>query len=233
MVKAFSEYNCAALLVIDAATLNDAIRIEAIKRGIAPPMLLSEALQSTKWVGYTAPADGVKVFEVLVSGQYGSPCATGLCYLDEAKARAALEGALYFDADTYGTSGGKIYGGGASIMVRVVGTNHAVAKAAQVQQYIEDTKAFNEVVADCLAKLAAVRQADYDDRLNKEKQAEYLRLAGGNEEVARAFWAKVEKSDWPGMATTAPVPIENAAAVLASTPTAACEPVTNYDPATN
>ena len=204
MVKAFSEYNCLALLVMDNATLNDAIRIEAIKRGIAPPMLLSEALQSTKWVGYTAPADGVKVFEVLVSGQYGSPCATGLCYLDEAKATAALEGALYFDADTYGTSGGKIYGGGASIIVRVVGTNHVVAKAAQIQQYIQDTKAFNEVVADCLAKLAAVRQADYDDRLNKEKQAEYLRLAGGNEEVARAFWAKVEKTAWPEPGTISP-----------------------------
>ena len=204
MVKAFSEYNCAALLVIDAATLNDAIRIEAIKRGIAPPMLLSEALQSTKWVGYTAPADGVKFFEIHVNGQYGSPHATGLCYLDEAKAKAALEGAMHFDPDSYGTSGGKIYGGGASIMVRVVGVNHAVAKAAQVQQYIEDTTAFNKVVEECLAKLAAVRQADYNDRLNAEKQAEYLRLAGGNEEVARAFWAKVEKTAWPEPGTISP-----------------------------
>ena len=33
--------------------------------------------------------------------------------------------------------------------------------------------------------------------MNAEKKAEYLRLAGGNEEIAKGFWSKVEKTEWP------------------------------------
>jgi hypothetical protein len=42
-----------------------------------------------------------------------------------------------------------------------------------------------------------VRQQAYNAKVRAERKAEYLRLAGGNEEIAKNFWAKAEGTAWP------------------------------------
>ena len=62
MSKRFADYTDAELIGIDNETLNIAIRVEAINRGIKPPITLSEALRQSEWVGYQKPAEAIKVY---------------------------------------------------------------------------------------------------------------------------------------------------------------------------
>lgn len=89
MKKSFNNYTDSELLALDNETINDAIRIAAIERGIAPPMTLSEALHKSEWRGYVKPAEFVAVWEICIEGRYSSNTATGLCYLSEETAMAA------------------------------------------------------------------------------------------------------------------------------------------------
>ena len=49
----------------------------------------------------------------------------------------------------------------------------------------------------CLELHSNIRQEYYNAGVRLELRKEYLRLAGGNEEVAKAFWAKAEGTAWP------------------------------------
>ena len=112
MSKRFAEYTDAELIGINNETLNIAIRVEAIQRGIKPPITISEALR-------------------------------------------------------------------------------------QFEEFFEDDTEFQKVVDECLERHSQVRQAAYNAKVRSEKRAEYLRLAGGDETIARAFWAKTEGTEFP------------------------------------
>ena len=197
MKRSFNQYTDRELLTLDNETINDAIRIEAIERGIAPPMVLSEAITKSEWRGYTKPTQFVAVWEIWLSGKYNSPSGTGLCYLSEEQAMKAIEGAAYVDENQYGKGGPKLITGTASVMKKLIGENPGETAAAKLEEYAQDDTKFNEVKEECVARLSKVRQDDYTRRVNGEKRAEYLRLAGGNEDIARGFWSKVERTEWP------------------------------------
>ena len=184
-------------MTLDNETINDAIRIEAIERGIAPPMTLSEAITKSEWRGYSKPEQFVVAWEIYVSGKYSSPTATGMAYLDEAKAQAALDGLVSIDQNQYGKGGPKLLTGVASVMKVLIGENAGESKAAKFEEYAQDDTKFNEVKDECIKRLSDVRQADYNRRVNAEKRVEYLRLAGGNEDIAKGFWSKAERVEWP------------------------------------
>jgi len=190
--KRFADYTDAELLGIDNETLNKAIRIEAIERGIKPPITLSEALRRSEWVGYQKPAEAIKVFRIrqgYAQSDFG--------WLDEAKAHAALEGMVKLDTVNYNRTDLKIVASDASVEVAWVGVSKSSEKFAKFEEYFQDDTEFNAVRDECVERYGRVRQAAYDAKVRSEKRAEYMRLAGGNEDIARAFWAKTERTEFP------------------------------------
>lgn len=198
MPRSFNQYTDAELLMLDNDTINDAIRIEAIERGVEPPITLSEALRKSEWRGYARPAEAVAIFELCVDGKYSSLHCSGIGYLDEAKANAALEGIVFVEEITYGSDKGtKIQQGRATVQRKLCGVSKSEQAWSKVEEYTQDNTKFNEVSSECVNRLSAVRQADYTKRVNQEKRAEYLRLAAGNEDIAKGFWRKIESGDFP------------------------------------
>lgn len=190
-MKPFPQLTRTEVLNLTNEELNDAIRLEAIERGIKPPITLSEALLRSEWRGYQKPAEAIKVF-CLRAGYYRSDFG----WLDEAKAHAALEGMVKLDKN-YQTDALKMAGADVAIETVWIGVSPSESKAAKFEEYAQDDAKFNEVRDLCLELYSAIRQEAYNARVRAERKAEYLRLAGNNEEIAKAFWAKAEGSPWP------------------------------------
>lgn len=191
-MKPFSQLTRNETIDLTNEELNDAIRLEAIERGIKPPIPLSEALRRSEWRGYQKPAEAIKVFR-LRQGWY----TTDFGWLDEAKALAALDGLVKIEKVNYKDDSLKICSSEVSVETVWVGVSKHEQKAAAFQEFYEDTTEFDKVRDECLEKYSAVRQQAYDAKVRAERKVEYLRLAGGNEEIAKNFWAKAERTEWP------------------------------------
>lgn len=193
MSRPLSSYTDAELAGIDNETLNIAIRVEAINRGIKPPITISEALRRSEWVGYQKPAESIKVFRIR-TGYHASEFA----WLDEAKAQAALEGMIKVEAIGYSESNGfKICDAKATVETVWIGVSKGESKAVKFEEFFEDDTEFQKVVDECLERHSQLRQVAYNTKVRSEKRAEYLRLAGGDEAIAKAFWSKTEGTEFP------------------------------------
>ena len=196
-MKPFSQLTDSEVLGLSNEDLNDSIRLEAIDRNIQPPITLSEALRRSEWRGYQKPAEAIKVFR-LRQGYY----VTDFGWLDEAKAVAALEGLVKIEKVNYNRDDLKISASEATVEVAWVGVSKSDDKAAKFEEFFQDNSKFIEVRDECLDRYSKVRQDAYNTRVRQEKRAEYLRLARGNEEIAKSFWAKVESGEWPAALST-------------------------------
>lgn len=191
-MKPFSQLTRNETIDLTNEELNDAIRLEAIERGIKPPVPISEALRRSEWRGYQKPAEAIKVFR-LRQGYY----TTDFGWLDETKAQAALDGLIKIEKVNYKDDHLRIGSAEVSVETVWVGVSKHEQKAAAFQEFYDDTTEFDKVRDECLEKYSAVRQQAYDAKVRAERKVEYLRLAGGNEEIAKNFWAKAEKTEWP------------------------------------
>lgn len=198
-MKRFNDYTDAELIGLDNATFNDAMRLEAIARGVKPPIPLSEALRSSEWHGYQCPGDAAAVYEIVRPDKYSSVEGSGVAYLSEAAALKAIEGAVSIRNETYGANQGFHFNSGQDWSVRRVpiGSMKSAQAWAKLEAYKEDTSEFDKVVEECTTRWSGVLQAAYDKRVRSERRTEYLRLAAGNEEIAKAFWDKAERTEWP------------------------------------
>lgn len=190
-MKKFSDYTDPELLTLGNDQINDAIRLEAIDRGIKPPVTLSEALRRSEWRGYKKPAEAIRVFRIRVGytqSDFG--------WLDEQKATAAFEGLVELK-DNYSRGYKLQVAGEVRIETVFVGTDPEQSKAAKFEEYAQDDTEFDKIAEECMERLSKVRQADYNKRVNGERRAEYMRLANGDEQIARNFWAKAERTAWP------------------------------------
>ena len=197
-MKPFSQLTDSEVLgLLSNEDLNDAIRLEAIDRNIQPPITLSEALRRSEWRGYQKPAEAIKVFR-LRQGYY----VTDFGWLEEAKAVAALEGLVKIEKVNYNRDDLKISASEATVEVAWIGVSKSDDKAAKFEEFFQDNSKFIEVRDECLDRYSKVRQDAYNTRVRQEKRTEYLRLARGNEEIAKSFWAKVESGEWPAALNT-------------------------------
>jgi len=179
-------------LALTSDQLNDAIKLEAISRGIKPPVTLSEALKRSEWVGYQQPAESVPVYAIAISS-YHTP---EIGYLDKDVAERALQGMVKIESG-YGNVPRKITSVEPSVQIVPIGLSKSLSKGVKFEEYTQDNTDFDKLCDECLNDLSAIRQADYNARVRAERRVEYLRLAGGNEEIAKAFWAKAEGTEWP------------------------------------
>ena len=190
-MKAYYQLTREEKIKLSSDELVDAVKLEAINRNIKPPVTLSDALKTTEWIGYQVPGKSIPVYTIRI-GYHGSPFG----YLDQELAVKALEGMVLYEAG-YATVGAKVKADEPTIEVRWVGVSPAYSKAAAFEEYFQDDAEFNKLRDECVEELRKIHQEEYDTRVRKERRAEYLRLAGGNEEIAIAFWNKAERTEWP------------------------------------
>ena len=191
-MKPFFQLSRNEILDLNNEELNDAIRLEAIDRNIKPPITLSEALRRSEWRGYQKPGEAIKVFR-LRQGWY----TTDFGWLDESKAQAALEGLVKIEKVNYKDDNLRVSNADVNVETVWVGVSKSEQKAAAFEAFYEDTTEFDKVRDECIEKYSAVRQQAYNTKVRAERKTEYLRLAGGNEEIAKNFWAKAEGTSWP------------------------------------
>ena len=191
-MKPFNQLTDSEVLNLSNEDLNDAILLEAINRGIQPPITLSEALRRSEWRGYTKPAEAIKVVSFKI-GYHSS----NFAFLDEKLAEKALEGMICIDENSYSYPKIKITSDTPQIVVKYVGVEAGSQKASKFEEFTQDDTEFNKVRDECLERYSEVRQQAYNAKVRQEKRTEYLRLARGDEEIAKSFWAKVELGEWP------------------------------------
>lgn len=196
-MKPFHQLSNPEILALTTEQLSDSIRIGALDRGIEIPITLSEALRTSEYRGYEQPVSGVKVWCPCGGSSYNEPT---LGYLSEAEAEAALRGIVVLGSSY--RNGQHVPGikTDAEPFIKVIAVGHspALAKAAKLNLAEEaSSEAFDKYRDECLEKYNDVRQSDYNRRVRAEHRAEYLRLAGGDEEIAKAFYVRTGKGAWP------------------------------------
>lgn len=191
-MKRFSELSDDELVSLSHDDLNTSIRIEAINRGIAPPIPLSEDIARQQAISYQFRDGATRVYRLAASyhrSQFG--------YLNENDAKSAMCGAVLLDESGYPRTITKISSEQITLDSIWIGGVTSTKTSSVEPADTSESEAFIAVVDECMQRHRSVCQDRYDRRVNIEKRAEYLRLADGNETVARAFWAKVESAQWP------------------------------------
>ncbi len=201
-MKAYSALSVAEKLALssDADGLLRAIKLEAAERGVLIPTPLSNDERSLVAASFSLPPDAVCVYELFGGASaYSAPTATGIAFRSKEQAERALAGALNLYSDGYGADERWSFGDPAklSIMVRWVNNLPAKTFSAAPAALVEDRKPFEALCEECKADLESVLQSEYDQKVVQRARAEYLDLAGGDEEVAARFWAKAGKGEWP------------------------------------
>jgi len=191
-MKPFSQLTRNEILDLTNEELQDSIRLEAIERNIKPPITLPEALRRSEWRGYTKPAEAIKVWTLKV-GYHSS----NFGFLDEQLAAKAIEGMICIEESSYSHPKIKITSDTPEVVLKYVGVDVGSQKAAKFEEYTQDDTEFVKVRDECLEKYSEVRQQAYNAKVRAERKTEYLRLAGGSEEIAKKFWAKAEGTAWP------------------------------------
>lgn len=200
----YSDLSIAEKLSLDSEGLLRAATLEAIDRGISPPTRLSDALNLKDAKGWWVPGDATKVYELVSKNRaYSEPLGTGIAFLTEDAAKAALTGAFAVVSDGYDAKKRyKLVDPIDSFEIRITHIVHTPAQGywTKLKEFEDmDSVKFDEVIEECRADLEAARQKEYDSRVLQEQRKQYIELAGGDETIARAFWAKTKGSAFPDL----------------------------------
>lgn len=186
-------------IALSAEQMTDAVKIEAIHRGIKTPLSLDNIIENLGLSGFALPADNRIFFELGTPKQYGGVERSGICFLTPEKARNALNEAIYIEETGYPNKRNRIIDGEFSVMERHVSNFPLTTFATKLKEYedSEPCEEFTKLCEECRDDLQTIRQRIYDAEVRSRKKAEYLRLAQGNEDIAKAFWSKAETGEWP------------------------------------
>lgn len=177
------------------AELHNAICLEAIERGIRPPMSINEKVERGVMVGYMSPPQSITLYEIVRPSDYGT-ADTGVCFKTLEEAQNAMNGAFAASFDTYGKKQHKIHNGEWSVKAISIGESGCFT-GVKIEEYDQDDSEFDKIKNECISDLSSIRQKAYDKAVNARKREEYLRLANGDEEIAKAFWSRTERIEWP------------------------------------
>lgn len=175
-----------------------AVKLEAVNRGIKPPLTIEGELANMGNVGFTLPPDHIVIYEVIAPDRYGTRKETGMCFKSAEAARASFENALGLIEDGYGaTAQKKLVQGEFSVQERYISFTKSSQVRTQIIEHADDTKDFDALCEECRVDLQEKRQAKYNREVSLRKRAQYLELAQGNVEIAKSFWAKTEGTEFP------------------------------------
>lgn len=191
-MKPYFQHTEEERLQLSNEELCDAIKLEAIERGLKPPIDLSEALSRSEWRGYQAPAKSIPIYTIKVDRYAGEP---KYGYLEKCHAERAMEGMVKLEFPYNAPA--RLAVAEPTVEIVAIGVSPATSKGAKFQEYFQDDKDYLKLVEECMDDFSRIRQAAYDAKVRAERKVEYLRLAQGNEEIAKGFWAKAERTEWP------------------------------------
>lgn len=175
-----------------------AVKIEAIERGVKPPITLANALKQSEAQGFSMPPDAVFFYEILAPTSYDNK-PSGIVFRTAEEAQRAIVGAYGLYEEGYGATAKNKLANPEKFSIRQVWISGASPKQywTRLEEYMQDDKAFDEICDECRTDLQAIRQREYDKAVRARKRKEYLALARGSLEIAQAFWAKTEPGDFP------------------------------------
>lgn len=107
-------------LALSSEQMTDAVKIEAIHRGIKTPLSLDNIVENIGCYGFSLPADCKTFYELCTPKQYGGVERSGICFVTPDEARNALKNALFVEEDGYPVKRAKIINGEFSVMERYV-----------------------------------------------------------------------------------------------------------------
>lgn len=192
-MKKYTDLTTKEKLELDSAEFEKSVYIEAISKGIAPPLSLNgvEPLES---IGFSSPADARTFYEIVYSDNY-SLKHTGLVFTNEAAAHQAMQGALIYEKE-YFKSSGNIYQYNLSVNCIKINSSGQYF-STKIDPYLSVSEEYTNVAKECIEDLSKIKQAAYNSEVNRQKKQQYLELAQNNIEIAKAFWNKAESVEWP------------------------------------
>jgi hypothetical protein len=190
----FSELTEQQILGLSSDKLADAIKIEAINRGIKIPVPLSEAIQLSGFKGHEPTKADVTVYRL-----GGDSYNDSVGWLTEEQALRAQQGAVMIGSNYKQGRSVPCVSGDAVIVKRVILPGEPQTfKMAKLEEYVNDQNdEYDVLVAECVERVRIIRQEAYDLNVARERKAEYMRLANNDVAIAKAFWAKAETLAWP------------------------------------
>lgn len=194
-MKAFYQLTHDEVSQLTEQGLQDAIRLEAIERGIKVPVGLPSELVNMGLLGFRYPAEVQVVFGI-AADNYNTP-AYG--YLNRDLAVKAMEGIVRIgNRYTKGGSQPTLETCEPKIVEVAVGISRVSDKVVAFKEADDGgSEEFDKLAQECVDKCSQIRQERYNLKVRITRKAEYLRLAGGEEMIARAFWAKAGEGVWP------------------------------------
>ena len=204
-MKTFSELTLTDFLTISDTDLTDAIRKQAIVNGLNIPISMPEALTKSTYAGYTPKTDTFTVWQIATKQGYGGLTTGDTAYLTRQAAEFAMQGMILIKPITdkkYNTIGYELTDDNLEfrIIEKSLGITECGKKLAHYSDLIKevDPKPFMDFVDECITIVSETINEHRQKELNKVRMAEYLRLAGNDEVVAKSFWAK----NYPNVAWT-------------------------------
>lgn len=192
-MNAFFRLTKNQILALSQDELADAIKVEAIERGIKIPISLSEAIQRSGFSGYIASPQDQAFYQI--DGKHGE-----VAWLSQEAATQAMAGSVVLQ-NTYnkGILGMKLSDDLPTIKRITIPGPAKTYKVEPLEEYLseEDREGFDKLTDEITEAYSVLRREKYNEELAKERQVEYLRLAGGDAEVAKRFWLKSETLEWP------------------------------------
>lgn len=191
-------------LALTADDLRLAIKLEAVQRGIKPPITLEAHIRQSENIGFTTPPDAMVFHEIMVPTSYNVE-GSGVCFQTAEEAWAAMRGAFAVYSDGYGATQRMKLADSAKYCVRQIHVGGATPKSyhTKLEEFFQDDAEFDKLSDECVSDLSAIRQREYDLKVTQQKRKEYLELAKGNLEIARAFWSRAERTAFPEMEASA------------------------------
>jgi len=188
--------------------LPDLCRITAIAKGIKTPIPYSEKVQNAGPFGYRIDTERrAKVWEIVLKNDYSGFKGTGISFKTEKQAEKFISNKdmIFVREEGYSETRKTVFSDDADISHKVTyigNVNYETYGSKLVEIDNGEEEGFNQedwdiVCKEILEDFTMIRQDIYDKQVAQDKRVEYLRLAGGDETIAKAFWGNTEKGDFP------------------------------------
>lgn len=187
-------------LALSGEDIHDSIKLEAIHRGVKPPVTLDAVINQYGFTGFTVPPDATVFYELVgpsaYSSEAGEPC--GIAFRTEPEAINALKNAVYISKEGYGADKKlKIRGGDFTYRAAFISLTKPQSFGSKLESYYQDDAEYDKLVEEIKAELNTLWQDQYNKQVRAERRKEYMRLAKGDAAIAAAFWSKAESGEFP------------------------------------